>query len=67
MLVENEMAEVAEAELAVRSLWARLRGLCYAPAVTLDDVDAIGEELHRVEAGLAAGRRGLQAMREGVG
>jgi hypothetical protein len=66
LLVENQMADLAEAEVALHSLWARVRSLCYKPAVSLDDVDAFSQDLRAVEAGLAAGRRLLQAEREDV-
>jgi hypothetical protein len=66
LLVENQMADLAEAEVAMRALWARVRTLCYRPAVSLEDVDAFCRDLRAVEAGLAAGRRLLQAERERV-
>lgn len=66
LLVENQMADVAEAEMALASLWARVRGLCARPAVTLDDIDAFSDDLRAVEAGLAASRRLLQRERSGA-
>lgn len=65
LLVENQMAELAEATMAMDSLWARVRTLCYRPAVTLEDIDQLCRDLRAVEVGLAAGRRLLQAERAG--
>jgi len=64
LFVENCQADVAAGQDALGRLWVRLRDLCYRPAITLDDVDALMAEMRDVEAGLAAGRRVLQAERE---
>lgn len=66
LFIENEMAVVADAEMAVQSMWARVRSLCYRPAVTLDHIDAFTADLHTVEMGLAAARRVLQRERADV-
>jgi hypothetical protein len=57
--VEGNMADVAQAEFALRRMWVRLRSMCRRPVVSLEDLDAIGEEMRLVEQGLAAARRGL--------
>lgn len=67
LLVENQMADLAEAEVALHSLWARVHSLCYKPAVTMEDVDALSQDLRAVEAGLAAGRRLLVMERDKIG
>jgi len=63
-LIEDDIAQVAGADIAVGCLWARLRTACYRPRLTRDDIDDWSRELREIEAGLAAGRRGLQAQRE---
>jgi len=63
-LIEDDMAQVAEAGVAVGCLWDRLRTACYRPRLTQEDIDDWSRELRMIEMGLAAGRRGLQAQRE---
>ena len=64
LLTENDMAAVAAGEVALQRLWVRLRAVCRKPMLGMDDIEVIGEELREVEAGLAAGRRALVALRE---
>lgn len=66
LLVENQMADLAEAEVALQGLWARVHSLCYKPAVGMEDIDQISQDLKAIEAGLAAGRRLLQVEREAI-
>jgi len=63
-LVEDDMAQVADANIAVGCLWARLTTACYRPRLTREDIDDWSRELRLIEAGLAAGKRGLKALRE---
>jgi hypothetical protein len=67
LFVENCMADVAEAETALQALWSRVYTMCYRPALTLEDVEDLGRELRRVEQGLAAVKRVLQAERAAIG
>jgi hypothetical protein len=57
LLVENHMADLADAALALESARARVGTLAYRPGVTLDDVDALCLDLRALEAGLAAASR----------
>jgi len=65
--IENGMADIARADIALTSIRARIRSLCYKPAITLTDIDALYRDLAVVEIGLAIGRRMSQAEREGEG
>lgn len=65
-MVENQMAIVASANAALDRLWARVKTLCYKPALTLDDIDAMTAELFLVEAGLAISRHLLKEERDSV-
>ena len=64
LFVENNMADVAAAELALARLWLHLRTWCRRPTVTLEQIDVVGQELREIERGLAAARRGLVVERE---
>ena len=64
--VENNMADVAAAELALARLWCHLRTWCRRPAVRPEEIDAVAEELREIETGLAAARRGLVVDRRQV-
>jgi predicted transcriptional regulator len=64
--VENNMADVAAAEMALARLWCHLRTWCRRPAVTMEQIDAVTLELREIELGLAAARRGLIEERKGV-
>lgn len=64
--LEDGMADVAAAEMALGRLWEHLRTWCRRPAVTLEQIDVIGLELREIGAGLAAGRRSLVEERRRV-
>ena len=65
-LVEDDMAEIADAEEALQSVWLRLRAMAYRPRLTPDDFDEVSKDLRTIGAGLAAGKRGVIQQREAV-
>lgn len=64
--IEDHMATIASAERAMGRLDTLLLGLCYAPAVTLEQYDIISEEFQRILPAIALARMLAQRAREGV-
>ena len=63
----DDLADLTAAEQAVDHLWGRLRTWCYRPAIIKSDVDALSDELRKIEGGLAAARKHLLRLREEAG
>ena len=64
---ENNMALVGEGEAALGRLDVRFRNLVRKSCITTDEIDVIVDEMALIQSAIAAGRRGWQAQREGVG
>lgn len=63
-VVEDDMADVAAADLAVEDLEALLLKLSRRPVATLDDVDRMSDGLRTIRSGLVAVRKHLIDKRQ---
>lgn len=63
-IVEDDMADVADAKLAVRVLWQRLAHIARRGRITIKDIDCFSDELRCVERGLEASTKWLIWQRE---
>ncbi len=62
-IVEDDMADIADAKLAIAVLWQRLAAIARRGYIRTQDIDCFSDELRTVEHGLETVTKYLRAVR----